>query len=209
MSTFHKNGGNIYIVDDDEAVLDSLKWLLEGSNYTVRCFDSAESFLKQVRDDYPSILLVDVRMEGISGLALQDQLLKKQSFLPLAFITGHGDVNMAVEVMKKGAFDFIQKPFDENKLLLLVERMLLKANDNFYQKEQAIKAQRLLDKLTQREKDVLEGIVAGRLNKQIAGDLNISMKTVEIHRSKLMQKLQTTTVANIVKMVLVNKKKIL
>ena len=110
----------IYVVDDDEAVRDSLQWLLEGKGYRVRCFESSEEFLNHFDSDEIACLFVDIRMQGMSGLELQDQLIARKSPLPIVFITAHGDVPMAVETMKKGALDFIQKPFDEIELIALV-----------------------------------------------------------------------------------------
>ena len=117
--------GTVYVVDDDEAVRDSLQWLLEGKDYRVRCFDSAESFLARFDPREVACLIVDVRMGGMTGLELQDRLLERKSPLPIVFITGHGDVPMAVNTMKKGAMDFIQKPFKEDELLSLVEQQLV------------------------------------------------------------------------------------
>lgn len=116
--------GTVYVVDDDEAVRDSLQWLLEGKDYRVRCFDSAETFLSRYDPREVACLIVDIRMGGMTGLELQDRLIERKSPLPIVFITGHGDVPMAVNTMKKGALDFIQKPFDEEELVGLVERML-------------------------------------------------------------------------------------
>jgi FixJ family two-component response regulator len=170
--------GTVYVVDDDEGVRDSLQWLLEGKDYRVRCYDSAETFLSRYDPREVACLIVDIRMGGMTGLELQDRLIERKSPLPVVFITGHGDVPMAVSTMKKGAMDFIQKPFQEEALLSLVERML----------EQARK--------------VLERIVAGRLNKQIADDLGISIKTVEAHRANIMEKLNANTVADLLKIAL-------
>jgi FixJ family two-component response regulator len=174
--------GTVYVVDDDEAVRDSLQWLLEGKDFRVRCFDSAESFLTRFDPREVACLIADIRMGGMSGMELQDRLIERQSPLPIVFITGHGDVPMAVESMKKGALDFIQKPFDEVQLVNLVERMLDTARETFAVHQQAANREALLGKLTTRESQVLERIVAGRLNKQIADDLGISIKTVEAHR---------------------------
>ncbi|MEJ2801957.1 LuxR family two component transcriptional regulator [Comamonas sp. BIGb0124] len=201
MSVIPKKG-TIYVVDDDEAVRDSLQWLLEGKDYRVRCFDSAESFLSRYDPREVACLLVDIRMDGMSGLELQDKLLERKSPLPIVFITGHGDVPMAVDTMKKGALDFIQKPFKEEQLVLLVERMLDVARDAFSDYQQAASRDALLSKLTGRESQVLERIVAGRLNKQIADDLNISIKTVEAHRANIMEKLGANTVADLLKIAL-------
>lgn len=194
--------GTVYVVDDDEAVRDSLQWLLEGKDYRVRCFDSAESFLSRYDSREIACLIVDIRMDGMTGLELQDKLLERQSPLPIVFITGHGDVPMAVNTMKKGAMDFIQKPFKEEDLVNLVKRMLEHAKAVFSEHQQAISRDALLSKLTSREAQVLERIVAGRLNKQIADDLGISIKTVEAHRANIMEKLSANTVADLLKIAL-------
>lgn len=194
--------GTVYVVDDDEAVRDSLQWLLEGQDYRVRTFESAEAFLSRYEAREVACLIADIRMDGMSGMELQERLLERQSPLPIVFITGHGDVPMAVESMKKGALDFIQKPFDEAQLLGLVERMLEKAHETFSVHQQAASREALLAKLTSRETQVLERIVAGRLNKQIADDLGISIKTVEAHRANIMEKLNANTVADLLKIAL-------
>ena len=182
--------GTVYVVDDDEAVRDSLQWLLEGKDYRVRCFESAEAFLSRYDAG------------GMTGLELQNRLLESRSPLPIVFITGHGDVPMAVDTMKKGAMDFIQKPFKEDQLVSLVERMLETARESFSVHQQAASRDALLSKLTLRESQVLERIVAGRLNKQIADDLGISIKTVEAHRANIMEKLSANTVADLLKIAL-------
>ena len=191
--------GTVYVVDDDEAVRDSLQWLLEGKDYYVRCFESAESFLNRYDSREVACVLIDIRMAGMSGLELQDKLIERRSPLPIVFVTGHGDVPMAVDTMKKGALDFIQKPFDESQLLDLVERMLEHARLAFAEHQQAASRDALMSKLTTREAQVLERIVAGRLNKQIADDLGISIKTVEAHRANIMEKLNANTVADLLK----------
>ena len=194
--------GTVYVVDDDEAVRDSLQWMLEGKDYRVRCFDSAESFLSRFDAREVACLIVDIRMDGMTGLELQNRLIENHSPLPLAFITGHGDVPMAVDTMKKGAMDFIQKPFDEPQLLPLVERMLEQAKESFAEHQNAVNRDALMARLTLRESQVLERIVAGRLNKQIADDLGISIKTVEAHRANIMEKLGANTVADLLKIAL-------
>jgi FixJ family two-component response regulator len=194
--------GTIYVVDDDEAVRDSLQWLLEGKDYRVRCFDSAESFLSRYDAREVACLIVDIRMGGMTGLDLQNRLIERQSPLPIVFITGHGDVPMAVDTMKKGAMDFIQKPFKEEALVSLVERMLEQAKSTFAEHQVSASRDALLGKLTSRESQVLERIVAGRLNKQIADDLAISIKTVEAHRANIMEKLGANTVADLLKIAL-------
>ena len=194
--------GTVYVVDDDEAVRDSVQWLLEGKGFRVRCFDSAESFLSRYDAREIACLIVDIRMGGMTGLELQNRLLEAKSPLPIVFITGHGDVPMAVDTMKKGAMDFIQKPFNDDQLVGLVERMLEHAKDSFAEFQTAASRDALLSKLTLRESQVLERIVAGRLNKQIADDLGISIKTVEAHRANIMEKLSANTVADLLKIAL-------
>jgi two-component system response regulator TtrR len=201
MNTPHQSS-TVYIVDDDEAVRDSLRWLLEANGYRVRSFVSAERFLEDYDPAQVGVLICDVRMPGMSGLELQEQLIARQAPLPIVFITGHGDVPMAVTTMKKGAIDFLEKPFNEADLREIVARML----DQAAQRVSKFQAQRtheaMLARLTAREQQVLERIVAGRLNKQIADDLGISIKTVEAHRANIMEKLEVTTVADLMKVAL-------
>ena len=194
--------GTVYVVDDDEAVRDSLQWLLEGMDYRVKCFESAEAFLARFDTREVACLIVDIRMGGMTGLELQDRLIERKCPLPLVFITGHGDVPMAVSTMKKGAIDFIEKPFKEADLLNLVERMLEQARASYSESQEAASREALLSRLTTRESQVLERIVAGRLNKQIADDLGISIKTVEAHRANIMEKLSASTVADLLKIAL-------
>ncbi|MBP6017985.1 MAG: response regulator transcription factor [Burkholderiaceae bacterium] len=192
----------IFIVDDDEAVRDSLRWLLEANGYRVKSFSGAEEFLDTYDPDQVGVLIADVRMPGMSGLELQEALLARQAPLPIVFITGHGDVPMAVSTIKKGAVDFLEKPFNETDLRAIVARMLEQATERFSQAQAQKNHQAILSRLTAREQQVLERIVAGRLNKQIAGDLNISIKTVEAHRANIMEKLEVTTVADLMKIAL-------
>lgn len=194
--------GTIFIVDDDEAVRDSLRWLLEANGYRVKSFSGAEEFLHAYDPDQVGVLIVDVRMPGMSGLELQEVLIAREAPLPIVFITGHGDVPMAVSTMKKGAVDFLEKPFNEAELRQIVARMLEDANERVTQARAKRDQQAVLSRLTAREQQVLERIVAGRLNKQIAGDLNISIKTVEAHRANIMEKLEVTTVADLMKIAL-------
>jgi len=192
----------VYVVDDDEAVRDSLKWLLEGNNYAVACFDSAEAFLAAFDPQRLACLILDVRMPGMTGLELQEHLIDQRVQLPILFITGHGDVPMAVSTMKKGAGDFIEKPFNEAELRASVERMLTQARVlSNTSKGERVRAD-LLARLTVREQQVLDCIVAGRLNKQIADDLGISIKTVEAHRANIMDKLNVSTVAHLLRLAL-------
>ncbi|MFT3804214.1 MAG: response regulator transcription factor [Burkholderiaceae bacterium] len=195
----------VYIVDDDEAVRDSLRWLLEANGFRVQVYQSAEEFLANLRTDRnerPGCLLLDVRMPGMSGLQLHDELLKRGSTLPLIFITGHGDVNMAVSSMKKGAADFLEKPFNDEELCAVVRQNLdraITAHEASHAERDAIGR---IEKLTGRERQVLDLIVAGRLNKQIADDLDISIKTVEAHRANIMTKLGARTMADLMRIAL-------
>jgi FixJ family two-component response regulator len=194
--------GTVYVVDDDEAVRDSIQWMLEADGFRVKSFDSAENFLNRYDPRELACLILDVRMSGMSGPELQDKLLQRKSPMPIIFITGHGDVPMAVDSMKKGAMDFIQKPFEEQKLRDLVVKMLDVARDRQAEYQDNATRDALLAKLTGREEQVLERIVAGRLNKQIADDLGISIKTVEAHRANIMEKLGANTVADLLKIAL-------
>ena len=190
----------IYIIDDDDAICDSLQWLLEGWGHTVKACSSIQSFFSNYENKYPSALLLDVRLNGETGTELQDILIERGYKIPIAFITGHGDVPMAVTALKKGAIDFIQKPFENDTIKNVVDKLIEKAPE-YYKKQKDIL---ILNNLTAREKQVLEGIVKGLLNKQIAGDLNISIKTVEAHRANIMHKLKVNGVADLVKFVMQN-----
>jgi len=194
--------GVVYVVDDDDAVRDSLHWLLEASRYRVVGYDSAEKFLADYDPAAIAVAILDVRMPGMSGLELQEALLARKATLPIIFITGHGDVPMAVTTMKRGAVDFIEKPFDQAALKALVERMLAEARARASEVERQRLGEALLGRLTPREQQVLERIVAGRLNKQIADDLGISIKTVEAHRANIMDKMNANTVADLMRTVL-------
>ena len=195
----------VYIVDDDEAVRDSLRWLLEGNGFSVKVFSNAEELLdfsKTQNHGLSGCLILDVRMPGITGVELHDVLLNKGVDIPVIFITGHGSVSLAVKSMKKGAIDFLEKPFSDEEICKLVDSSLQKARDVSDKKEVNLKAQELLAKLTPRENQVLERITAGRLNKQIADDLSISIKTVEAHRANIMTKVEARTVAELIKIAL-------
>ena len=201
MNTPHLSS-TVFIVDDDEAVRDSLRWLLEANGYRVRAYASGESFLEDYDASQIGVLIADVRMPGMSGLELQEQLIARNAPLPIVFITGHGDVPMAVNALKKGPVDFIEKPFDQAALKQQVERMLQEARERRVRNERRNLNEALLRKLTAREQQVLERITAGRLNKQIADDLGISIKTVEAHRASIMDKTNSGTVADLMRVVL-------
>lgn len=194
--------GTVFVVDDDEAVRDSIRWLLESSNYKVELFDSGESFMTHYQPDQVGVLLLDVRMNGMSGLEVQDHLIARKSDLPIIMLTAYGDVQMAVTALKKGAVDFIEKPFDHAALRQLVEKMLVEAVRRRSQNERELIGRQKMAKLTPRERQVLERIVSGRLNKQIADDLGISIKTVEAHRASIMDKTVSGTVADLMRVVM-------
>jgi FixJ family two-component response regulator len=192
----------IYVVDDDEAMRDSMIWLLEGEGYKVACFDSAEHFLSVRHDGMRGCLVLDVRMPQMSGLELHEKLDNLGSRLPVIIVTGHGDVPMAVAALQRGACDFIEKPFNDEELLSRIRRALEldQTISARHQRDSAI-AHRL-ESLTQREREVMEQVVAGKLNKQIADQLDISMKTVEAHRARVMEKMAVRTLAELVKAVM-------
>ena len=197
-----KTLGTVYVVDDDEAVRDSVRWLLEASNYKVELYESGESFIARYDPNAIAVLLLDVSMNGMSGLEVQELLRSKNADLPIIFITGHGDVPMAVNALKKGAVDFIEKPFDLQALKQQVEEMLVDAREKRMQNERRNINVALLGRLTPREQQVLERIVAGRLNKQIADDLGISIKTVEAHRASIMVKTNSRTIVDLMRVVM-------
>ncbi len=198
-----QNAEIVYVVDDDEAVRDSLRWLLEGQGFSVSAFDSAERFLNSLppgaTGPITGCLIADVRMPGMSGTELHDELIRRNIQLPLIFITGHGSVPMAVASMKKGAVDFLEKPFNDEQLCMRVASAFQKVRDEGSKSVLAKRAQELLSRLTPREEQVLDRIVAGRLNKQIADDLDISIKTVEAHRANIMDKIEARTMADLMK----------
>lgn len=191
----------VYVVDDDEAMRDSMQWLLESRGFAVECYPTAEEFLAVYTSDRPGCLLLDVRMPGMSGLELYERLRSRNYRLPVIFITGHGDVPMAVSALKKGAADFIEKPFNDQELADLVENSLERdARARQERRQQESVSSRLLS-LTPREKEVLGRVVAGKLNKQIADELSISIKTVEVHRGRIMEKVGAGSLAELVQLV--------
>ena len=194
--------GTVYVVDDDDAIRDSLRWLLEANDYKVELYDSGESFIAKYDPNAIAVLVLDVRMPGMSGLEVQEHLLARKADLPIIFITGHGEMPVAVRALKKGAVDFIEKPFQQAALKAQVEHMLNEARERRMKNERQSLNEALLAKLTPREQQVLERIVAGRLNKQIADDLGISIKTVEAHRASIMDKTNSGTVADLMRVVM-------
>ncbi|GAA5171070.1 response regulator transcription factor [Viridibacterium curvum] len=192
----------VHIIDDDDALRDSLVWLLESTGLKVASYPSAEAFLEIWTPQLSGCLVLDIRMPGMSGLELHEKLNAMHSTLPVIFITGHGDVPMAVTALKKGAFDFIEKPFHDQDMLNLIEQCLERDRLENANRRAGAEAQRRIEQLTPREHEVLDLIVAGRLNKQIADELGISIKTVEVHRARVMEKMQADSLAELVQSVL-------
>ena len=188
----------IHVVDDDEALRDSMTWMLEGNNYKVATYESAEAFLRVISPAMAGCVVLDVRMPGMNGLELFEELGRRRCTLPVVFITGHGDVPMAVSALKKGAVDFIEKPFSEADMLRLIEQCLTLERGNRDKRLQEAETVRRLEHLTQREREVLGLIIVGKLNKQIADVLGISIKTVEVHRARVMEKMGVNSLAELV-----------
>jgi two-component system response regulator FixJ len=189
----------VFIIDDDEAVRDGLKWLVESVDLKAASFNSAQEFLETYQAGQPGCLLLDIRMPGMSGLALQ-QVLKSRSFdLPIIILTGHGTVQMAVDAMKAGAFDFIEKPFQNQRLLDRVHDAIDVSISNNIEHERRAEVMQLLELLTPREHQVLNMVVSGETNKAIAYRLDISEKTVEVHRAKVMEKLGAASLADLIR----------
>ena len=192
----------IFIVDDDAAVRDSLKMLLRSVGQAVETFGSGQEFIDAYSEDRPGCLVLDIRMPGMSGLELQQKLNERHSIMPIIFITGHGDVPMAVEAMQAGAVDFIQKPFRDQDLIDRINQALEKDQNNRASLGERNDIRKRLETLTPREREVLDLVVHGKANKVIAGDLRLSQRTVEIHRARVMEKMQASSLAHLVRMVL-------
>ncbi len=189
----------IYVVDDDEAMRDSMTWFLEGEGYRVACFASAAAFLAARSDAMRGCLVLDVRMPDMSGLELHERLDALGSTLPIIFVTGHGDVPMAVSALQRGACDFIEKPFNNDEILSRIRRALELDAQLAARRQRDTAISHRLGQLTPREREVMKLVVAGKLNKQIADALDISMKTVEAHRARVMEKMGVRTLAELVK----------
>ena len=190
-----------HIIDDDEAIRDALQWLFKTRDVACATWPSAESFLEALQPGWRGCAVLDIRMEGMSGLECFDVLRQRGNQLPVIFITGHGDVPMAVAALKKGAFDFIEKPFNDSDLVDIVMRALeIDANN---QRAEATRetVEARLALLTAREQEVMELILAGKFNKVIADELCISMRTVEAHRSKVFEKMEVRSAVELAQLV--------
>jgi two-component system response regulator FixJ len=193
----------IALIEDDEAVLHSLRLLLEGRGMTVRCFDSAEAFLAALQNEAPSCIVSDVRLPGMSGLELQRALRDARSALPVILITGHGDIAMAVSAMKEGAFDFIEKPYDAEQLIASIGNALAAGEEQRSRDSQRLELLDRLAELSPRQKEVMHLVAEGLSNKQIALRLGISPRTVENYRAWVMERMQAGNIAELVRKVLI------
>jgi two-component system response regulator FixJ len=192
----------VFIVDDDAAVRTSLRLLVKSVGLSAAVFTSAQEFLSGYDTSQPGCLVLDVRMPGISGLELQQQLNLRGAVIPVIFVTGHGDIPMAVEAMQQGAFDFLQKPFRDQDLIDRIQRALEKDRENRAALGQRARIRERFDSLTPREREVLALVTSGKANKVMAADLGLSQRTVEIHRAHVMEKMAASSIAQLVRMVL-------
>jgi FixJ family two-component response regulator len=197
------NDAIVFVVDDDEAVRQSTAWLIESIGLKVITFISGDEFLENYNNESGCVVM-DVRMPGMSGLEAQEEMKSRKISLPLIFITGHGDVPMAVRALKRGAFDFIEKPFNDQILLDSVQRGLKHSDEVMKSliKHQSI--DKRIATLTPREKEVMMRVTQGKPNKVIAHELNVSIKTVEVHRARMMEKMEAHSVAELVKTTLIS-----
>jgi two-component system response regulator FixJ len=192
----------VHVVDDDRAVRDSLSFLMKSVGFESMAYDSAEAFLAKADLNRPGCLIVDIRMQGMSGLELQQLLNERSSKLPVIIITGHGDVPMAVQAMKAGAVDFLEKPYDNQLLIARIRQSLQQISKEQDKENRVAKEKSRLAQLTPRELEVMKLLVAGKHNKAIADDLDISVRTAEAHRAKVMKKLHADSLSDIVRIAL-------
>jgi two-component system response regulator TtrR len=185
-------------VDDDESIRTLWRWLMESNGLAVQVFASASEFIEAYRDETPGCLVLDLRLPGMTGLELQEHLTQKGILIPIVFVSGHGDVTTAVSALKAGAMDFIQKPFSYRDVVSVVKKALQKDGDIRARRSLRTQVADRLALLTERERQVLRCVIDGKPNKIIAAELEISMKTVEFHRSKVMEKMGAASVAELV-----------
>jgi FixJ family two-component response regulator len=196
------SGGIVYVVDDEEPICDSISLLLRSVGLKSETYTDPTAFLAKVKPDAAGCVVIDVRMPGMSGLEVQRVLNERRSSQPLIFITGHGDVPMAVEAMRNGAFDFLQKPFNDDDLIRRVQRALEQDSTDRARLAQTEDIRRRWESLTEREREVAEMLVDGAANKVVALDLGISERTVELHRARVMQKMEVRSLPQLVRMAL-------
>ncbi len=193
----------VHLIDDDEWVRQAIAFMLTTSGFAVRVYESATAFLDALPSVQPGCIVTDVRMPGMDGLELQRELKNRNVGLPVIVVTGHADVSLAVEAMKAGAIDFIEKPFNDETLLAAIRVAVERHSSNSRRTEEVAAIQTKLDSLSPREREVLDGLIAGLPNKTIAYDLNISARTVEVHRANLMSRMAANSLADLVRMVFV------
>jgi FixJ family two-component response regulator len=193
-----RNQVEVYVVDDDEAVRNSLCWLIESANHSVIGCSSAEELLDDFSPQGPSCVVTDVRMPGMGGLGLLSEIVSSDRLVPVVLITGHGDIQMAVKAMKDGAFDFVEKPFEGKDLLGVIERAMKESYRRHAERSKDRDLWDRFDKLTPRELQVLDLIVSGQPNRVVAEKLQIGIKTVEAHRAHIMEKMNAGSFANLV-----------
>ena len=190
----------VFVIDDDASIRKSLSRLLRSAGYTSETFSSSEEFLRREHFDGVGCILLDVKMPGLSGMDLQEELNKADYHMPIVFVTGHGDIPMTVEAMKKGAVDFLTKPFDDEELLQALRAAIEKDRNARAEHTEVHEIHRLIELLTPRENEILRYVVTGMLNKQIAVELGIAEKTVKVHRGRVMEKLGVDSVAELVRL---------
>ena len=200
MKSHSDSAPTVFIVDDDAAIRFAMQALMDSVNLNHEIFASADEFLEKISGQRPGCLVLDIRMPGLGGLELQDELIRRGNTLPIIFITGHGDVPMAVEAMQKGAVDFIQKPFRDQELLDRIRQALATDEERREEQQQHVEVAGRLERLTNREREVFDLVVTGKRNKVIAYELGVSQRTVEIHRARVMEKMQARSLADLVKM---------
>ena len=193
----------VFIVDDEKAIIDSLTLLMKSVSLPVKSFNHAQEFIDAYSPDEPGCLLLDIRLPHITGLELQDYLNQQKYALPIIFMTGHGDIPMAVDAIKKGALDFIQKPFQAEELLKKIEAAFTVDKSRRSKTKNSSQCIDTIESLTPREREIMEKMINGDPNKVIAIDLGISQRTVEIHRAHIMQKTQAKSLAQLIKMAMV------
>lgn len=193
-------GPTVFVIDDDASIRKSLSRLLRSAGYLAETFASAEEFLGREHFNGIGCLLLDVQMPGLSGMDLQDELTKADYQMPIVFITGHGDIPMSVQAMKKGAVDFLTKPFDDKQLLQAIERAIEKDTYARAKYDVTLDIRKRIEQLTPRETEILSYVITGMLNKQIALKLGIAEKTVKVHRGRIMEKLRVDSVAELVRL---------
>ncbi|MFA7592396.1 MAG: response regulator [Thiohalobacteraceae bacterium] len=201
MSTSVMSEPTVFIIDDDPAVARSLRWLIEAVKLKVELFTSAQTFLDTYEETTPGCMLLDVRIPGLSGLELQEQLAKRYAYhVPIIFVTGHGDVKMAVRAIQVGAFDFVEKPFRDQELLDKIQRAIIFDAEQRGKVAKQVEITELISTLSPREREVFDLVAEGMSNKAIAYTLELSSKTVEAHRAKVMEKLHAKSLADLVKL---------